>query len=434
VSQQPPEISRRTLLVKGTAAAIATGVLPAALAQTGTPPVVDTGTANGNKVSFPNEDAATEKPAGDPPNPLPGDQRIGFAVIGLGRLALDQILPAFTSCKEARLAALVSGTPDKASAIARQYGLPASSVLSYERFDELAQRKDVQAVYIVLPNALHREWVERAAKIGKHVLCEKPMTVSSADAEAMIAACRAARVKLMIAYRCQYEITNRYLDDQVRAGKLGVIRSIHAINVQNMAATPDGLEQWRFKKSLAGGGSLPDVGLYCLNGSRALLGEEPVEITAQIQTPPNDPRFREVEDVVDFTLHFPSGAVAGCTSSYSAHQLRSLTVAGSDAWARMDKAFDYRGQTLHISRLEGKAESTSELDLGYKNQFSLEIDHMATCIKSGREPRTSGEEGLQDHKLMEAIYDAARTGRAVRLPSIDKLDSTRGPALPPLEL
>jgi predicted dehydrogenase len=306
--------------------------------------------------------------------------------------------------------------------------------LSYERFDELAQRKDVQAVYIVLPNALHREWVERAAKIGKHVLCEKPMTVSSADAEAMIAACRAARVKLMIAYRCQYEITNRYLDDQVRAGKLGVIRSIHAINVQNMAATPDGLEQWRFKKALAGGGSLPDVGLYCLNGSRALLGEEPVEITAQIQTPPNDPRFREVEDVVDFTLHFPSGAVAGCTSSYSAHQLRSLTVAGSDAWARMDKAFDYRGQTLHISRLEGKAESTSELDLGYKNQFSLEIDHMATCIKTGREPRTSGEEGLQDHKLMEAIYDAARTGRAVRLPSIDKLDSTRGPALPPLEL
>ncbi len=238
----------------------------------------------------------------------------------------------------------------------------------------------------------------------------------------------------MIAYRCQYEITNRFLDDQVRAGKLGAIRSIHAINVQNMASTPQGLEQWRFKKALADGGSLPDVGLYCLNGARALLGEEPVEISAQIQTPPDDPRFREVEDAVDFTLRFPSGAVASCTSSYSTHQLRCLTVAGSDAWAQMDHAFDYRGQRLHISRREGMAESTSQLDLGYKNQFSLEIDHMAECVKTAREPRTGGEEGLQDQKLMEAIYESARTGRSVHLAPAAQLDSTRGPALPPLDL
>ncbi len=426
-------LDRRTLLVQGgrglAGALLAGGVAEAQSKVQNTPvPPVDRGMVEGKKVEFPAIHAETDLPGSGPPNADPQDIRVGFAILGLGRLSLEEILPAFASCKHARAIALISGDADKAKTIAAQYGI--RRTYTYADLDSIRANPEIQAVYIVTPNATHRAFTEQVARAGKHVLCEKPMTVSPAEAQAMIDACEAAHVQLMVAYRIQYEHNNRYLFDLARTGKLGTVRSIHAINVQNQANP----EQWRQIKKLSGGGSLPDIGLYCLNTVRALTGEEPVEITAVIQTPKNDPRFREVEDLVNFTLRFPSGIVAACTSCYSAHKHAEMQVLGTLATARMASAFNYSGQRLTVSHRDGIAEGEIEFTLNASKQFALEIDHFAECIRSGKKPRTGGPEGLQDQKLMAAIYQAAATGRPVSLPPVDGLDRTRGPALPPLSL
>ena len=400
---------------------------------------VDTGKVENGRVSFPNWRGPSDRPAPPPAAPLPPAERVGFAIVGLGRLSLEEILPAFGECRKAKPVALMSGSPDKAKAVAAQYGIKPEAVHGYDGWDALARNPEVKAVYIVTPNALHRDQVIAAAGAGKHVLCEKPMAVSSGEARAMIEACAAAKVKLMIAYRCQYEPCNREVVRLVRSAKYGKVRLIEATNTQTMSLP----EQWRLKKALAGGGALPDIGLYCLNGVRALMGEEPVAVQAQVHSP-DDALYREVEETVAFTLRFPSGALALCSTSYGAHETRSLKVQAEGGAIDLQNAFAYQGQRLFVGHREGKAEARDERVLGAKNQFALEIDHMATCILENRTPRTPGEEGLQDQILMEAIYEAARTGQTVALkgperrPSLtDKekardqdakgLDPTRGP-------
>lgn len=414
-------ISRRHLI----AAAGATGVAALAAGQELPPPTpTDTGTTSGGKIEFPPWTAATERPTAGPPNPMPFEKRVGFAVVGLGRLSLENILPAFGEAKKARPVALVTGTPEKAKTVAAQYGIKPEAIYSYEKFEDIRNNPDIAAVYIVLPNALHKEFVVRAAKADKHVLCEKPMATSSADAKQMVDACEGARRLLMIAYRCQYEPYNRKVIDLVRERKYGTTKLIRAVNVQNMAAP----EQWRLKRAIAGGGSLPDVGLYCLNAARCLTGEEPVEVNGQTFTTPNDPRFREVEETVSFSLRFPSGAIADCATSYGMHESRYLHVHAEAGSFQLENAFAYEGQQLRVSHRDGKAEAIDQIRLGQKNQFALEMDHMADCILNDRKPRTPGQEGVQDHVVMEAIYKSASTNRPVSLPKIEGKDVTRGPA------
>ena len=243
----------------------------------------------------------------------------------------------------------------------------------------------------------------------------------------MIAACEKAKVKLMIAYRCQYEPFNREVVRLVRSGEFGKPRMVQAFNGQTTGLP----QQWRLKKALAGGGALPDIGLYCLNGVRALLGEEPASISAQIHSSQGDTKFAEVEESVAFTLRFPSGVIAQCGTSYGVHESRRLQVHTERGDIDLRNAFAYRGQSLVVSHPDGKIESRDGRVLTQKNQFALEIDHMAECILQDRRPRTPGEEGLQDHVLMEAIYEAARTGLNVTVGppagAGSGLDVTRGP-------
>ena len=413
-----PDVSRRTALL----AAGAVG-LGAAAAASATPPPVDTGTIAGGKLTFPPIAAASEVEPAPPPNPAPSDDRVGFAIVGLGRLATENILPAFASSKQAKPVALVSGSPDKMALIARQYGIPADSCYSYADMARLRDNASVKAVYVVTPNALHHRDVLAAAAAGKHVLCEKPMATSSREARDMVAACARANVKLMIAYRMQYQPHAREAIRLTRSGALGQVTLLDLINNQNQGDP----NQWRQKRALAGGGSLPDVGLYCLNTSRAILGEEPVAVTASIWSPANDPRFAEVEDNVAFTLHFPSGALANCLTSYSTHELRRLKLLGSTGWLEIDNAFAYEGQRLRVAKLVDGRNEVAERTLPHKNQFALELDHFAQCVTTGTTPRTPGEEGVQDHVVMEAIYAAAKTGRRVDLPRVAGRDAFRGP-------
>jgi predicted dehydrogenase len=419
--------NRRNLLKLG--AAGATGVLISTTttqAQTYPAPTgVDTGAVKDGKVTFPEWRGPEEAPSGNPPAPLPPEERVGFAVVALGRLSLEEILPAFAETRKAKLVALVSGSPEKMKTVARQYGVKPEACYDYENFDSIRDNPDVKAVYVVLPNSMHREYVERAAKAGKHVLCEKPMSISSADGQEMVKVCAESEVKLMVAYRIQYEATNLFLAEKIRAKAYGRLVGMSAINVQTVAA--NGAEQWRHKKALAGGGSLPDIGLYCLNTARFLTGEEPVEVMATQYSPPDDPRYAEVEETVSFTLRFPSNFIANCFTSYGARDDKHQRLNFEKATVDMANAYQYQGQKMTVTKLDGEKSVHKQIEITPNNQFAAEIDHMATCVIEDREPRTPGEEGVQDHVLMEAIYESARTGMPVRLAAPDRLDAFRGP-------
>ena len=379
-------------------------------------------------IKLPPLEAPTDPKAGPFPNPDAPDQRVGYAIVGLGHLTLAEILPAFGQCKHAKPVALVSGDADKMAKAAQQYGIKSSSCYSYENYDKLKDNPEVQVIYIVLPNSMHHEFTIRGARAGKHILCEKPMADSVKECEEMIDACNKAGKKLMIAYRIQYEPLNREAMKLVRDKTYGKTKLIQMMNCQNQAHD----QQWRHKKALAGGGSLPDVGLYCLNTTRFLLGEEPSEVSAYIYSTPGDDRFKEIEENVAFTLRFPSGVIAQCTSGYGSFNNKSYAVHGETGTIKMDPAFPYKGlkqERVHAPDGKQMIEQPSNPD---KQQFALEMDHMAQCVRNNQQPYTPGEEGLQDQRIMEAIYKSAREGKPVKLTTgLGKMDAFRG--TPPQE-
>lgn len=380
-------------------------------------------------VKLPRLLASSEPESEKMPAPMAPNKRVGFAIVGLGRLSLEEILPAFGACKYARPTALVSGDPDKARKVAEQYGIDPKSIYDYKSYDKIRDDKAVDAVYIVLPNGMHHEYTIRAAQAGKHVLCEKPMANTSAECVEMIEACKKANRKLMIAYRMQYEPYNRQMIKLCRSKALGPVKMIQALNAQ----TQGDPNQWRLKKALAGGGALPDVGIYCLNATRYLTGEEPIEVIGRVYNTPDDPRFKEVDETVDFLLRFPSGVLANCSTSYSCHGSKRYRVLGADGWAEMDPGFPYRGLRMKVAKkmADHNANEAAEWQLQEKDQFALEMDHFARCLLDDKRPHTPGEEGLQDMRLIEAIYTSGREGKPVKLDPVSGLDAFRGP--PPEE-
>ena len=244
------------------------------------------------------------------------------------------------------------------------------------------------------------------------------MATSVQDAQSMIDACREANKKLMIAYRIQYEPKNRRMMKWVREEKYGKVRLLEGFNGMNV----DDPEQWRLKKSLAGGGPLVDVGVYCINTFRFLLGKEPESVFATSYSTPGDPRFEEVEESIMFQLRFAGGVIANAGTSYSVHaSSRYRCLPDKNVWFGMDPAFPYNDLKIELS--EGAPNEEEPIE--EKNQFALQIDHMSLCVINDEEPYTPGEEGLQDQKIIEAIYQSAREGKVVHLEKIDKVDAFR---------
>lgn len=422
-------LTRRSFLKTAGAGLAAAGLLAQAgetLAQerplAAPEPVTPPETPATKPLALPPLHAETEQKSPPPPAPLPPGERVGIAVVGLGDLALKQIIPAFGSAKYCKLAALVSGSPAKAAEVAAQHGLPARSVYTYDSYDTIRDNPNVDVIYIVLPNGLHAEYTVRGAQAGKHILCEKPMANSSDECRQMIEACRRAGKKLMIAYRIQYEPNNRRMQKMVREQAFGPVKFINSVNGQNQGDP----NQWRQKKALAGGGALPDVGLYCLNTTRFLLGEEPEEVCADIYSTPDDPRFREVEELVTWQMRFPSGVRSNNATSYGFHEDRRYRVHAVRGWFGLDPAYSYGGLQMETGYAEGAVAHRDHPAIGAQDQFALEMDHMALGVRENKTPYTPGEEGLQDQKIMEAIYRSARSGRPERLPVIKTLDTFRG--------
>ncbi len=356
--------------------------------------------------------------------PQAQSHRVGYAIVGIGKLSAEELIPAARVSEHSYVAALVTGEEEKGEGFAKAFGLSEDDVYTYDRFEELAGREDVEAVYIVLPNSMHREFTERAAKMGKHVLCEKPLASTLKDAEAMVAACKKAGVLLMTAYRCQYTPEHWAARDAVQGGKLGAVKLLDSIHVQ----VEDDPTVWRLKEKYAGGGPLPDVGIYSLNIVRFVLGQEPEWVFAAQHQPKGDPRFKEVEESVSFMLGFPGGVIANCQTSYGAYKSTTLRVMGEKGSLLMDPAFPYQGLKLTLEDEQGK---TSPSFPAY-DQFAREFDHFAGCIRGGKQPWTPGEEGVQDHVIMDAIYESVRSGKVVKLKGSRKKDPFRGPDKPEL--
>ena len=328
-------------------------------------------------------------------------RKIGYCIVGLGRISMQHFMPACKMSQRAQVTALVSGHRDKAEKMAAEYNVPVKNIFSYENYDEIADNKDIDAVYIALPNSMHAEYTIRAANAGKHVLCEKPMATSVRDSEAMIAACKAAEKKLMVAYRCQYEPTNLRAMQLIRDGKLGQIQAI-----ESAFGFSEKKGEWRLNRKLAGGGPLMDVGIYSLNACRYLTGEEPDHIEGYSSVIDKDGRFDQVEENVSWTMKFPSGVLASCNTTYGANMPGFYRVHGTKGILHVEPAFSYEG--LHLkAEIEGEPaidEPNSDRD---PSQFLHEADHFSECILENKEPKTSGAEGLRDMQLIAKIYRSA---------------------------
>jgi predicted dehydrogenase len=301
----------------------------------------------------------------------------------------------------------VSGHPEKARKLALRYGVAPKSIYDYQGYDALRDNPEVDVVYVVLPNSMHAEYTIRAHQAGKHVLSEKPMATTPADCQAMIDAARKAGRKLMVAYRCRYEPFNQEMIRMAREQELGPVKVVvadHGFSIGDPT-------QWRLKKNLAGGGSLMDIGVYSLQAARYVTGEEPVEIAAMSYTTPGDERFKEVEETINFQLRFPSGVLANCSSSYGFSGQNRYRVITGKGWFELEPATSYSGLRMRVRR----GNVLEERSLPQRDHFALEMDHLSECVMDDKQPLTPGEEGLRDLTLMTAIYEAARSGKTVKV-------------------
>jgi glucose-fructose oxidoreductase len=330
-------------------------------------------------------------------------KRLGIAFAGLGSYASHQLAPAIRHTKFCRIAGVITGTPAKGRKWERQYDLPPASVYSYETLERVADNPDIDIVYVVTPPGTHRDLVVRAAKAGKHVICEKPMAGTVRDCDEMIAACAAAGKKLSIGYRLQFEPHHIELERLARDAQFGPLARMKGAHGFYL----DG-RQWRVDKKLAGGGPLPDVGIYVIQAACRTAGGAPLAVTAHEEPKTRPELFATVEEAMRWKMEFAGGAVADCFTSYNegANEFRAESADGKN-WVELSPAFYYDG-------IDGR---TSRGPLKQPNvpQQAWQMDDFVRSILDGRDSPVPGEMGRRDIAIMEAIYESAKTGRRVTL-------------------
>ena len=347
--------------------------------------------------------------------PGPPKKKVGYAIVGLGELALGQILPAFALCQQSAPVALVSGHADKAKQVADHYGIDPKAIYNYDNYESMRDNPAIDVVYVVLPNSLHREYTEKAFAAGKNVLCEKPMAPTVADCQAMIDAGKKANKKLMIAYRLHYEPYNKMAIAIARSKQLGTLRAFTSENLQTTNAP-----NIRLSKATAGG-PLGDVGVYCLNAARYMVGDEPAEAFGTAIHDARDDRFREVPSRVMVQLRFPSGCFGQFLCGFDSAHSGFFKLTGTDGSVRLDNAFPYQGQKLFLE-LNGSPSAIKESGVtitGDEQQittkpmdhFAAEMDSFSQCVLSNTESPTPGEEGLADQRVLDAVNRSIDSGR-----------------------
>jgi predicted dehydrogenase len=332
-----------------------------------------------------------------------GQRKLGVALCGLGSLSTNQIAPALQKTRNCRLAGIVTGTPSKAAEWRKKYGLPETGIYDYQTMGRMADNEDIDIVYVVTPNALHLEHAVAAAAAGKHVFCEKPLEISVERCQQMIDAVRKAGRMLGVAYRCQFEPNHL---ECVRLAHEKVFGDVKVIDANFGTAVGDPA-QWRLRRDLAGGGALMDVGIYCLQTTRMLTGEDPVWINAA-ETKTDPVKFREVDETITWQTRFPGGVITNCATTYAAKGLSGFRAATTAGWFGLEPAYFYSGN-------RGRRSDGLEINIPVDDQFALELDDFADCIINARPTRVPGEMGLEDVRYLMAIYESIRTGRPVAL-------------------
>ena len=326
------------------------------------------------------------------------------AICGLGSYG-TRVAEAMQSCKMAKLTGVISGTPAKIKNWQSKYAIPEKNCYNYENFDSIKDNPDIDAVYVITPNSLHKPYAIRVAKAGKHVISEKPMALNAIEGQEMVDACKKANVKLLVGYRMHLEAKTLEIIRMRNAGEFGKI-----LFFQGLCGFKIGdPNQWRLNKQLAGGGAMMDIGIYAVNGSRYMIGEEPIWVTAQ-ETKNNPEKFKEgIDETIQFQFGFPGGAVASCLSTYSMNELDRFFLNGEKGFAEMQPSTGYgpiKGRT-HLG----------ELTQPHITHQTVQMDEMAGVILQGKKPQVpvDGEEGVKDLKIIDAIFLAAKTGKKVDL-------------------
>lgn len=332
-----------------------------------------------------------------------------YAVVGLGWFAQESILPAFAKAKNSELVALVSGDDVKLRELSDRYGV--KHAVRYEGYDELLASGEVDAVYIALPNTQHCDYTVRAARAGVHVLCEKPMAMDEAECREMIAACREAGVKLMVAYRLHFEKANLTAVENIQSGALGEARLFNSVFTMQVEAGNSRLE------AELNNGPLYDIGVYCINAARYVFRDEPLEVMAFTGRNEGDQRFDEVEEQVAALLKFPGDRLATFAVSFGAYDHNRFEVLGTKGQLVLDPAYSHSGSLKMELDAEGKSRSKK---FASRDQVAPEIIYFSDCIRQDREPEPSGEEGLADVRVIRALYESAATGRSVRVEPVIK--------------
>jgi glucose-fructose oxidoreductase len=330
--------------------------------------------------------------------------KVRYAVVGLGWIAQEDVLPAFAHAENSELVALVSGDPTKIETLSKQYGV--QHIYSYDQYHDCLNSGAIDAVYIALPNHLHCEYTVKAARAGIHVLCEKPMAVSEAECEEMIRAAQENNVKLMIAYRLHFDKANLEAVKIVQSGQIGDVRVFNSVFCQQVAEG-----NVRLEKIANGGGTVYDMGVYCINAARYLFQDEPSEVVA-FSANNGEKRFAELEEMTSAILRFPNGRLATFTSSFGAASVSTFQVVGTKGDLRMDSAYSYLGELKQQLTINGE---TQERSFPAGDQFASEIVYFSDCVLMGKDPEPSGVEGLADVRIVQAIYQSAQTGKPVQL-------------------
>lgn len=336
------------------------------------------------------------------------EKKVRYAVVGLGWIAQEVILPAFEHAKHSELAALVTEDPHKAQELSEKYGV--SQVVDYDKYDALLRSGSIDAVYITLPNHMHKDFSVRASKERIHVLCEKPMADTVAECEEMIRAAETCNTKLMIAYRLHLEPANLRAIETVQDGTLGEPRIFSSVFGQQVA---DG--NVRLKRHM-GGGPLMDMGVYQINAARYLFRDEPLEVVG-VGANSGDPRFREVHEMASGILRFPGDKLAVFTCSFGAASADSYQVVGTKGEMKLDPAFDYHSEFQMKLKVEGKEK---EVSFAKVDEFGGEIEYFSECIVNDAEPEPNGYEGLADVRVVQALLESMRSGRPVKLEPFEK--------------
>jgi predicted dehydrogenase len=330
------------------------------------------------------------------------NSKLGIALVGLGTYSTEELAPALKETQHCYLAGIVSGSPEKCEKWKSEHHLKDQNIYDYTNFDEIRNNDDIDIVYVVLPNSMHAEFAIRAARAGKHVICEKPLATTVEDCHRMIDACRSAAVKLSVGYRLHFEPFNQ---EMMRLGQQQVFGPVRNVVAKDSMDIGDP-NQWRLDKSLAGGGPLMNNGVYCVQGTLFITGELPVAVTAKFSPVTNPEKFMSVEEGITWEMEFESGIEALCGSSYSKNE-NLLRAEAERGWFELEPAYEYKG-------LKGNT-SNGRMKFPAINQQAAQMDDFALCIKNNQETRVPGEMGLRDVEIMLAIYEAAKTGRKVQL-------------------